>query len=146
MVLHICPNSCNSMLPISWMMRLDSSLNFIVFFGFPRSSRTDFVREPFLSFRNTSWMCPILSSHFKVTSCAIPSILRSTLNSGSFSTVDSSHRSSFLERDDSGSFDLSRCLDPLSALFPLSAPVAWCEKTHSQRCLVAPAATIVTHS
>ena len=31
----------------------------------------------------TSWICPNLSSSSKITSCAIPSILRSTLNSGS---------------------------------------------------------------
>ena len=44
---------------------------------------------------------------------------------------------------------LGYVLDYLVPLFPLSAPVAWCEKTHSQRCLVAAAvaaAAIAKHS
>ena len=37
---------------------------------------------------------------------------------------------------------------PLSALFALSAPVSWCWKTHSQKCLAAEvaAAAIARHS
>ena len=98
----------------------------------------------FFVFSTTSWIFPIRSSSFKITSCAIPSILMSTFNSGSFSTVDSSLRSSFLERMTLG--HLSSCLNLLPALFPLSAPVAWCEKTHSQRCLLVAAAAIAKHS
>ena len=56
---------------------LDSSLNFMEFSGFPRSSRKDFVREPFLHFPTTSWILSIRSSSFKITSCAIPSSRRS---------------------------------------------------------------------
>ena len=51
MVLDICPNSYSSRLPSSWMMRLDSSLNFIKFSGFVRSSPIDFVCEPDLNFQ-----------------------------------------------------------------------------------------------
>ena len=69
--------------------------------GFPRSSRIDFVREPFLSFSTASWILPIRSSSFKIASCATQ-ILRSTLNAASFSTVDSALRSSFLTRGSSG--------------------------------------------
>ena len=49
-VLDICPVSCDSMLPISWIVRLDSTLNFMEFSGFPKSSGIDLVREPFLNF------------------------------------------------------------------------------------------------
>ena len=57
-------------------MPLDSSLNFLEFSGFPRSSRIDFVREPFLF--STTWI------------------------SGSVSTSDSAFRSSFLALGSSG--------------------------------------------
>ena len=54
-------------------------------------------------FRYFFWMCPILSSSFRITSCAIPSILRSSLNSGcSVSTSDSVRRFSFLKLNSSG--------------------------------------------
>ena len=100
--LDICPNSYNSMLPISCSLRLDSSLNFVEFSGFPRSSRIDFVRKPFLDFPLLGFY--IRSSSFKITPCAIPSILRSTLTSGySFSTHDSVLRSGFLAMCSSGS-------------------------------------------
>ena len=95
-------NSYNSMLPISCIMRLDSSRNFKEFSGFPRSSRIDFVREPFLNCSTATWIFPIRSSSFKITSCAIPQVLRSTLNSGSFSTSDSALRFSFLTQRSSG--------------------------------------------
>ena len=36
------------------VVRLDSSLNFMEFSGFPKSSRTDLVREPFLDFPTSS--------------------------------------------------------------------------------------------
>ena len=97
------PTRTTQMLPISWITGLDSSLNFTEFSGFPRSLRIDFVREPFLDFSNLSWIFPIRSSSFKITFCAIPSSLRSTLNSGSsFSTSDSVLRSSFLALGSSG--------------------------------------------
>ena len=46
MVLDMCPNSYSSILPCSWMVRLDSSLKIIKFSSFLRSSRIDFVYEP----------------------------------------------------------------------------------------------------
>ena len=49
-----------------------------------------------------SWIFPIHSSSLKITSCAIPSILRSTLNPGSFCTGDSALRSRFLALGSSG--------------------------------------------
>ena len=125
-------------------MRLDSSLNFKGFSGFLRSSRIDFVYEPFLNFPTTSWILPIRSSSFKITSCAIPSILRSTSNHALSRQL--THLSAPVSWNKMSLGHLSGCLDPLSALFPFSAPVAWCEKTHSQRCLVAAAAAIAKHS
>ena len=88
-----------------------------------------------------SWILPVRSSSSKITSCAILSILRSTLNSDTFSTGDSALRCSFLA--------LGYLLDYLVPLSALSAPVSWCWKTHSQRCLVAAAvavAAIAKHS
>ena len=41
-VLDICPNSYNSMLPISWIMRRDSSLNVIEFSGFSQTFKHRF--------------------------------------------------------------------------------------------------------
>ena len=141
-----CPNSYDSMLPSSRMMQLDSSLNFKEFSGFPRSSRIDFVCEPIHHFPLLLFVFTIRSTSFKITSWATPSILRSTLKSGSsISTGDSVLRSSFLALRSSG---LSVGL-PCSSLSALSAPVSWCEKTHSQRFLVAAAvaaAAIAKHS
>ena len=53
-VLDICPNSCNSMLSNSWIVRLGSSLKFMEFSGFPKSSRIDLAREPFRKFSTCS--------------------------------------------------------------------------------------------
>ena len=66
------------------LMRLDSSLNIIEFPVFFRSSRIDFVCEPFLNFPTACWILPTRSSSFKISSFGIPSNLRLTLNSGSF--------------------------------------------------------------
>ena len=65
MVLDVCPNSCSSMLPSSWMMRLDSSLKIMEFSGCLRSSRIAFVYEPFLNFPTSSGIWSIRSSSFK---------------------------------------------------------------------------------
>ena len=68
------------------------------------------LQELILCVNHISWIShyffdfPIRSTSFKITSCAIPSILRSTLDSDSFSTVDSFLTCNFLERDDSRSF------------------------------------------
>ena len=96
MVLDICSSSCDSILPNSWIVRLDSSLNLMDFHVFPKSSMIDLVWYPVRNFSTTFWVWPILSSSFRITSCAIPTNLRSTLNSGSsFSTGDSVLRISF---------------------------------------------------
>ena len=48
-------------LPISWMMRLDSSLNLMEFLVFPDLPEIDFVHEPTLNFPTTSWIFPFRS-------------------------------------------------------------------------------------
>ena len=102
-VLDICPCSCTSMLPSSWIVRLDSSLNLLDFPVFTISSYDWFEGYLVHDLSTTFWILSILSSFFKITSCGIPSILRSTLNSGSFfSTSDSVHRISFLTPSSSG--------------------------------------------
>ena len=73
-VLDICPNSYNSML--RW-----TSTSFLVF---PDLQQKISCVSHFLIFTLLFRICPILSSSSKITSCAIPSILRSTLNSGYF--------------------------------------------------------------
>ena len=93
-VLVFCPSSCNPILPSSWIERLDSSLKFEP--GFPKSWMIDLVCRPVRNLSTTFWICSILSSFFKITSCAIPSNLRSTSNSGScFSTSHSALRICF---------------------------------------------------
>ena len=79
-VLDICPIPVQLDVAHFVNYAIDSSLNFKELSGFPRSSRIDFVREPFLDFPTTPWICPIRSSSFKITSCANPSILTSTLH------------------------------------------------------------------
>ena len=101
--LDIDPSSCNSMLPSSWIVRLESSLNLMDFSDGSKSSMVYLVREPLRKFCTTSWICPFLSSSSKITRCAIPSILKSTSNSdSSFSTGDSVLRFSFLTLSSSG--------------------------------------------
>ena len=140
--LDICPSSCNSMLPSSWIVRLDSSLNLMDFSALTKSSMVELVRDPVRNLSTTFWIWLTLSSYSRITSCAIPSILRSTLNSGSsFSTSDAALRICVQMLSGFG------CL--LEYRVPLFAQVSWCPKQLSPMCLAAAAvaaAVIARHS
>ena len=79
--------------------RLDSSLTFIEFSGFPNLQEQISCVSHFL-------ICPLLLGLCTLAlprlSCAVPSILRSTLISGSFSSSDSALPSTFLAMGSSG--------------------------------------------
>ena len=96
----ICPSSYNSF----FAHFMDDTTGFLaeyqrdLWFSYIFPNR--FRVWAFPHFSTTSWILPIRSSSFKIKSCAIPSILRSTLNSGSFWSVDSSLRTSCMVRED----------------------------------------------
>ena len=83
-------------------MRLDSSLNLIDFSGRPRSSRIDFLREPFLILPQVLELVPF-SLHLPRSHLVQFLQSRPTLNSGSsFSSSDSLLCFSFLTPSSSG--------------------------------------------
>ena len=96
-----------------WMV-LDICLS-----GFPTSSQIDFASEPSLNFSTTSRIWAILSSSFKITQALVQQLSHPALPV-------------FWSEIPLGL--LLSCLDPLSALFPLCAPVSGCEKMHFQKC------------
>ena len=119
-------------------MRLESSKNIIEFCVSPRYSTKFRARAIFLSFRYL-WDFVIFSLIILViTSCAILSILRSTLQFRLFSTSDSVLRSSFWALC---------CFGFFCWVIGLLRSSLWCWQTHSQRCLVVAAVgAIAKHS
>ena len=63
-VLDLSPSSCNSILPNSWIVRLDSLLNLMDFPVFPESSMIDLAWCSVRNLSTTFWIWPILSSMF----------------------------------------------------------------------------------
>ena len=74
---------------MSWTMRLVSSLKIML--PFFRSSRIHFVRDPTFNFSTLSWISFTCSLSFRIASCCIPSVRRSTPTSG-FTTATSLSR------------------------------------------------------
>ena len=108
------------------------------FSAFPKSSTIDVVWYPVRNLATTLGILPNISSSSRITSFAIPSMLRSTLNSGSsFSRGDSVLHICFQMVGGSGF-----CWE---YLVPLLAPVSWCPKQNSPMCLAA-AAVVARHS
>ena len=122
-VRDLCPNSYNSTLPHF----LDDATWFLAEFQrvFPDLPEQDFqCVSPSLGFATTCWIFPVRSSSCKITSCAIPSILRWTLNSGS--------------QFPGAVWLWVICWVTLFLSLHFSA-----RKTHSQRCLVVVAAAAI---
>ena len=102
---------------------------------FSKSSVIDLEWYPFRNFSTIFWICSILASTFGITCCAIPSILRSTWNSGSsFSTSDSAFHICFQMLGGSG----------MSVGGSWPSPVSRCSlKQNYPMCLAAAAAAVI---
>ena len=131
--LDICPSSCNSMLPSTWLLRLDSSLNLMDFSFFTISSIIDLVWYPIRNFSTT--FLDVHHSFFILEEyilCNFHQFWGRLKIQALLSQQVTLHFAS-----------VSRCSVVLGCLLGYLgspfAPVSWCLKQNSQMCLAAAA-------